>query len=209
MANWGLVQIRWTRNRPSGQPAEDVAVNTIHTQVSDGGWTTDDRDTFDTAWAVHFNDLKPYISAECGPQELRFYDMPATAGPLGEPAFVVTHPAYFGTAAATSELPPQSAMTYTWKTAIRRRWGRIYIPCLCNTLLGTGRISSTALAAVGASVDTFGTTLRSNGQGIVVWHRAGWNAEDVTEFTIDDVMDVQRRRRNAHAFNRYTGSFTS
>jgi hypothetical protein len=182
-------------------------VNTLHCQVSDGGWTTDDRDTFNSAWTTFVDGFfRSMYSSEVHQNEIRYYNLPSTSGPLGDPAFITTT-AHNGTGSASATLPPQCAITVTWKTAVRRRWGRIYLGGLVTGNVDDGRISSDALSSIGSTIDVFGTTLRSNGQGIVVWHRASWTPQDVTDFTIDDVWDVQRRRRYAHAFNRYDGSF--
>jgi hypothetical protein len=209
MASYGLVQLRWKRDRPTGQPAEDVMVNTIHCQVTDGGWTTDDRDAFNGAFATFWAAVNDRFSSQVGPTEHRFYNMPATAGPLGDPAFTTLDPTQVGTASLSATLPPQVAITVTWKTAIRRRWGRIYLGGLTSGAVNNGRIDASTLTELANAIDAFGTALRGSGQGIVVWHRAGWSAEDVTDFTIDDVFDVQRRRRYDHASDRRDGSFTS
>lgn len=209
MPSYGLVQLRWIRNRPSGEPAEDVAVNTLHCQVTDGGWTTDDRDTFKSAWDTLYTALRPSISADVGLAEMRMYNVPVASGPLGDPVFVVAGTGGFGTGSAAAELPPQVAMSVTWITAIRRRWGRIYLPGLVNSVLTHGRFASSTLTTIGNAIDAFGTALRGSGQGIVVWHRASWTPQDVTTFRIDDVPDVQRRRRFGHSVNVYNGDFTA
>jgi hypothetical protein len=206
MASYGLVQIRYDRNRPSGQPAEDVMVNTLHCQVTDGGWTTDDRDAFMSAFGSLWVALRPYISSDVHVSEIRFYNMPTVSGPVGDPAFthVETLP---GTGSAAAELPPQVAASVTWITAIRRRWGRIYLPGLVNTVLDHGRFSTTFVGVVATAIDAFGTALRGDGQGLVVWHRSSWTPTDTTEYRVDDVPDVIRRRRFSQKFYFISGSF--
>lgn len=201
MASYGAVQMRWTRLRPAGQPAEDVAVNTLHCQVTDGGWTTDDRDTFHTALATLFNDIKGYISANVKLDELRYYNVPAVSGPYGDPAFTETAVGLVGIAAATGELPPQCACSITLHTASRRHWGRIYLPGLATGTISYGRFSTTFVDGLAGSFDTFATTLRSGAQGIVIWDRTNWTPRDVQTGRVDDVVDVIRRRRFDHSYH--------
>lgn len=208
MASYGLVQVRWQRNRPSGQPAEDVAVNTIHTQVTDGGWTSDDRDTFDAAFTNMHAAVKSGISSDVALAELRYYNLPATPGPSGDPVFTTTLGTP-GTGSAAAELPPQCAISITWVTAIRRRWGRIYLPGLVNGTCINGRVSDAYRGTLATAVHTFGLTLRQGGQGIVTWHRATWTPTDVTAARIDDVFDVIRRRRFGQKFHFSDVSFLS
>lgn len=208
MASYGLVQVRWERARPAGQPAEDVIVNTFHCQVTDGGWTTDDRDTFNTQFDSLLTPLYTFISSNVTNSERRFYNVPAVRGPSGDPVFT-TLPGFGGTGAHAAELPPQCALSITWETSARRHWGRIYWGGLINSLIADGRVTSANLSTWGTAIDAFGTALRQGGQGLVVWDRAAWAPHDVTTFRIDDVMDVQRRRRFSQAYNRHLGSFVA
>jgi hypothetical protein len=194
LASYGLVQHRWVRTRPSGQPAEDICVNTLHCQVTDGGWTTDDRDVYLASWTTCFNAIKTLISDYYNQQEIRFYNLPATPGPSGDPAFtsVVNR---VGTSGHAGELPPQCAMSVTLEAVIRRRWGRIYLPGLTTSALDTGRWGSVATDAVCDAFDAHFSGLRGSGQGIVTWHRATWTPTDVQHIRVDDVPDVIRRRR--------------
>ena len=200
MPSYGAVQLRYKRDRPSGQPAEDIAVNTLHCQVTDGGWTTDDRDTFNSAWQTWWTAIAAFVSSAVGPVEHRFYNVPATAGPYGAPAFVTTHSSQVGTGSPSAELPPQCAMSITMHTAARRHWGRIYLPGLVNGTVNTGRFLNTVCGTAGAAYETMLQTLRASGQGVVIWDRGAWIPHDTVDGRIDDVVDVQRRRRFDKAF---------
>jgi hypothetical protein len=184
-------------------------INTFHAQCSDGGLTLDDVNAFSDAEDTYFSSVSALISAHTRLDETRYYNMPATAGPLGDPAFVKTRTGYVFSGSVSATLPPQVAISHTLKTAIRRRWGRIYLGGLVTACMDDARVSSGALSTLGTAFDAWGTTLRDAGQGLVVWHRATWAAQDVQDWTIDDVFDVIRRRRFDNAFNRASGSFTS
>lgn len=208
MANYALLQARWARVRPSGQPAEDVCVNTIHFQASTGGLDSGDVDLVDDAWQDMLIAIDALFSSEYNPRERRYYNVPAVAGPYGDPFDTRIGTLTGGVGAAASELPPQCAVSVTWETAARRHWGRIYLPGFINSLTSYGRITSTNLTVIGDAITAMGTAMRAAGNGIVVWDRGTWTPHDVTTFRIDDVVDVQRRRRFGGAFNRYTGDFT-
>lgn len=208
MASYGLVQIRYKRDRPGGEPAEDVMVNALHCQVSDGGWSTDDRDTFVTAFGVFWAAVQAAFSSQVGPTEIRFYNMPGVAGPVGDPVYVNTDASRVGTGAPDATLPPQASITITHQTSNRRRWGRIYFGGLVSATLHNGRFLGDWLFTFISTWDTFLTTLRINGQGLVVWHRSSWTPMDVVTISMDDVWDVQRRRRYDHALNRLERSLT-
>lgn len=195
MADYGLMQVRWLRGRPAGQPGEDEMVNTIHCQTSDGGWSEDDRDVVHTQWAnLMLGELNAMMSSDVKLDQVRLYNLPATSGPLGDPAFTIS----FGTPGSGSPsatLPPQCAVTVTWLTSSRRHWGRIYLGGFVNTLCSNGRVEEGNLSTIADQFQSFGQALRDAGIGIVVWDRTSWTAYDVQELQMDDVWDVQRRRR--------------
>lgn len=207
MADYALLQARWKRVRPSGEPAEDVAVNTIHFQASSGGLNSGDVDLVDGEWQDMLIAIDSLFSGDYNPEERRYYDLPATAGPNGDPFDTRIGTLTGGVGSAAAELPPQCAVSVTWETAARRHWGRIYLPGFINSLTSHGRITSANLTVIGDAITTMGTNMRNAGNGIVVWDRAAWIPHDVTTFRIDDVVDVQRRRRLGQAFHRYLGSF--
>jgi hypothetical protein len=208
LADYGLVQIRYNRVRPSGQPAEDVMVNTLHMQTSAGGFTSDDRDSIDDILTTFWTAFKPYVSGGIRLQEYRFYNLPSTVGPAGDPAFTVTKN-LAGTGSSAEELPNQVAMTVTWQTDIRRRWGRIYLPPVVINAIDTGRFANGFVDIVAAAVDAMGTQLIDNGTGLVVWNRQSWTPTHIIGYRVDDVPDVIRRRRLSQKFHFVDGTFTS
>lgn len=177
-------------------------VNALHTQVTDGGWTEDDRDAFNSAWDDFFTAEASLFSAQVGPVERRFYNMPATAGPLGDPAFVTLSPSSVGTGDPSTTLPPQCALTVTLQTSIRRRWGRIYLGGFVELALANGRANASIVPTLANNFADFASALIGGGQGLYVWHRQSWTPQEVIQISVDDVWDVQRRRRYDHAVTR-------
>lgn len=203
MANFALVQLRWQRNRPTGQPPEDVMVNTLHFQCSTGGLVAGDADDFITHLALFVNaTLNASISEDVFIAEARFYDMPAVAGPLGAPAFTRVDPLAHGGAGRAGTMPPQVALTVTLQVAARRHWGRIYVGGLTYVILDDGRANAAILPNLADDFRDFALAQIGSGQGLYVWNRATWAAQEVREISIDDVFDVQRRRRYDRAVTR-------
>jgi hypothetical protein len=181
-------------------------VNALHLQVPDGGWTAAARDAFNARWATMFTSISNPISTRVACYEHRFYNLPATSGPMGDPAFTTEHPTMVGLGSAATEMAPQVAATVTFQTAIRRRWGRIYLGGLVAALSVSGRIDASSVGVIGAAFRTFAAGLISDSLPLVIWHRASWTPEPVTIISMDDVFDVQRRRRYDSAVTRYEGT---
>jgi hypothetical protein len=90
----------------------------------------------------------------------------------------------------------QAATTFTLRTALRKHWGRVYIPLSVSNYAVNGQMSS-------ANVDAFAGLARTmfmitpSAQGVipVVWDRVRHLAFGVTAIEVDSVPDVIRRRR--------------
>jgi hypothetical protein len=194
MADYALTQLRWDRIRPSGQPAEDVMVNTFHWQCADGGLSEDDASNAETHITTWVNAIKGNLANGTVLTEARHYNMPATAGPVGDPAFTTAF-SIAGTGGAGNELPPQAAISHTLRTAIRRRWGRIYLGGISFTTLDHGRVNATAIAQLANGFADMLASFRGDGTGWVVWHRASWTPQDFQVNAVDDVNYLILRRR--------------
>lgn len=201
MAQFALTQIRWARAAPTGDPARDVAINAIHWGKDAGSPITDtDRATFETAFLTFFGACgsggPSYISNAYSISQFRHYDMPTVAGPLGAPALVNNPSSGNVGTGTTAELPPQISASITMRTAVRRRWGRIYLPGVHSGRLDHGKIDALTVDVIGGAFHSFVDSLRTSFTfGVVVWHRGSWAPEVVTAVSMDDVWDVQRRRR--------------
>jgi hypothetical protein len=91
----------------------------------------------------------------------------------------------------------------TFKTDNRKTWGRFYIPGYTTTAMdGThhGAISTTYVdelcTAAKALTDRSGP---GNHPTLCVWSNKGRTHHDPQQVQVDDVWDIQRRRRFKHA----------
>lgn len=109
-----------------------------------------------------------------------------------------------GGASADPGLPPQNTpcISLTTSTAGSRARGRMFLPAPDTTVLTTaGRLNSTFRGQIIAALDTFFATMSGNAASAVVVSAVGgvYTTYPVTTIRLGDVMDTQRRRRNAIA----------
>jgi hypothetical protein len=196
MASVGVLQAVYNRGRPAGQPAEDVMVNvTHHALTSDDGWSETEMDDAATAYDAFFTSHESYISSEVSLKELRFYHFdPLNVPPRPHILDGVRTLNNLGTGNAATTLPPQDAVTITWRTSIRKRWGRIYLGGFAGNASSDGRILHTLTTLLADDAETLVNAFATAGTDMVVWAE-GVGGETITEIEVDDVWDVQRRRR--------------
>jgi hypothetical protein len=105
-----------------------------------------------------------------------------------------------GTGGAGNEL--QTACSITFRTGVRKSWGRTYLP-FGPTLSSARRFPLSTVNAIGGAVNTMVGGLASADfyLGVVSGPLSSFlNAERIE---VDDVPDVIRRRRHKHKLNAY------
>jgi hypothetical protein len=199
-----FVTLSWARTTPSGT-REDLATCTLAVAKDPGGllWSTlvsADKATvegyLDTWWASQ----KGHVVNQFSLVEYRWHDWRLTDDALG-PADRVTSRAVAGTAGATVRIPDQCAMTLTFKTASRKHWGRIYLPGIFFSDLdpAMGRWAATPVGLIAGIYHTMLASLHSASMDVVVASRKYRGLLEVTELQVDDIVDIQRRRRAKQA----------
>lgn len=97
---------------------------------------------------------------------------------------------------SAGNLPGQVSSTISFHTALRRRWGRTYLPAPhLNTLQLNGRFTSTFLNDVIAATDTLLAGAAAADFKPVVWSQVQQAFYGVRTIVMDDVPDIIRRRR--------------
>lgn len=108
--------------------------------------------------------------------------------------------------------PYSSAMSVTLKSAVRRHWGRVYLPGLASALTpgAFGRFDVVQMQTVADAFHDFFAAIDTAGFAIVVpssqanrKYAAGLLS--VTQVQVDDIPDTVRRRRSKQALNRAVG----
>jgi hypothetical protein len=172
-------------------------VNVTHHHLGGDDWDAGEQTAAATAWSDFFDSYKSDISEEVTFKECRFYHfdpsdpLPRTLTldgvvPVGTP----------GSDTASHTLPPQCAITVTWRTSIRRSWGRIYLGGWTDAARADGRITETLASAIADGALDFANALSSGGTDLIVWSEPHGELT-ITEIECDDVWDVIRRRRYA------------
>lgn len=180
--------------RGSGQ---DVTVCTTHWRWDAAGDPVDtDFEIVEARLDGLWTALKSYRTTLALSGEYRWYGPFDAPGPHGDAIRVTSSTALSGTSAGPAE-PQQVACSVTEITDVRRRWGRFYIPCLTQATVDTGTLGlfkTTFITAVAdAAEDAF---IQSNPNWrFVVFGAPLPTSLEVREIRVDNVPDVQRRRR--------------
>ena len=145
----------------------------------------------DTFWA----NVRPSVSTQFTLADFTWHFRNAAAARDG-PAVRVVAKSSAG-ASSTGRLPDQDAMTLTLVTPGRKHWGRVYLPGL--SLAGVdstyGRWTNTVCDSVAAAGDTLATSTLAAGFSLGVWSKRGLGFLDLYAVHVDNVVDIQRRRR--------------
>jgi len=161
----------------------------------DDTWTTGDYTTlegylnsFFTSWAVYWHTGYKVTT-------YNWYRVGAgvTVPNPAQRQLVLTTP--IAGSAGTAHNPPQVATSVTFRTAVRRSWGRTYMPMSggavsAGQVLGSGVVDTTC-----GYVNTLVTAAASSDFHLVVMSKKLSAALTVEKVEVDDVYDVVRRRR--------------
>jgi hypothetical protein len=176
--------------------AEDVAITTHDFEGDD--WNQAAVDAVAVRLTTWWNAISEHFIATTRLREMRVYNGYNGDGSPGEVDFVKTINLP-GTGAGTM-LPPQCACTIseTFDEAhLRRHWGRFYLPInAVNSLGASGRWSAATITDLIEATQAWYNGMVTDGRPPIVWvSAAGGGAALVDELRIDDIVDIQRRRR--------------
>lgn len=161
----------------------------------DTTWTTADFTAVESAVQTMWNGLSTYISPDCKLIMHRWYAFgPGVLKP--NPVFRETTLGTPISGGGTGAQIHQVASTITLRTALRKHWGRFYLPISCNLPSTSGQMSSTQVDNLASAARTMLIASEAT-QGItpVVYDRARGNALSVLAIEADSVPDIIRRRR--------------
>lgn len=119
---------------------------------------------------------------------------PLTGKNLGQ---VVNTQALVGTD-ATGPIPPQCATVVSLRTALFNKAGRgrFYLPALATDKVSAGRLLMAARDSIAVASQKMIQSLNGAGYTVVVYHRETKTHDNVTQVSVGDVFDTQRRRRD-------------
>jgi hypothetical protein len=183
-------------------PNADTAITTHHYKYPVTPAEEGDYNAFVLAFTSFFNTIANRLSSDVAVTAIRSWDLPAVAG---EPLGPADHVSGFvgGGGSAADRLPPQIACSVTEETAVRKRWGRFYIPGFVVTDVSTsGRFAGSVVTQIADAASTMYNQMNGAGRGFVSYRRADATFQLVSGIRVDDVPDVIRRRRFSTTLNR-------
>jgi hypothetical protein len=226
-----LTWMRWhciaTRTTPAGT-VEDKAqfkldLLNITAGAVDSTWTAADFTACRTPIEVFLNVLAPrtgnttYYSQHAA-YMMRFdpNDPGPGAGPgsTSRPFQDTGPPVYLQTISipgtASPVMPYQVSGTVTFRTPWAKHWGRAYLPSCPQSWTAQGRIGSGDMTAIANGAKAMASSLADAGFLHVIpvgqLNKQAFHALlGVTQYVVDDVPDVQRRRRPKQAAVRTVG----
>jgi hypothetical protein len=160
----------------------------------DDTWTSGDFTTVEAAIDAFWTSIKAMYHSGLVLTEYRWYRVgPGARAP--EPTVRVTSRSVAGTS-GTGPLPQQCAVTISLRTALRKHWGRMYLPSPSMSALGTaGLMLNTNADTIAGGFNTLVTTVETADFYPVVYSPTRQRAYAVNRFVVDNVIDIQRRRR--------------
>jgi hypothetical protein len=176
----------------------DDAIFTMHFQHS-GGWDSAKRLGSLLDIKTFWNNVSNVADSAHVLREVRWYDV-ADAAPH-KPTFVETTPLVPGVpgSGAGVIMAPQTALTVTLKTASRKHWGRFYLPYTAGAGMDAtlkGSIKASLCDSVAAGALTLAQVSEGAARGqLIVWSPTLGTSQPVTFVQVDNVVDIQRRRR--------------
>lgn len=158
-------------------------------------WVTADYAAVESAIQTYWTALSPWMTGDVKLVEHRWY-------PFGPGVLPPNPPSRIQAAAAglvgtgTGLEPHQIGETCTFRTPLRRHWGRIYLPLMKCVGDNGGQIGSSLVDAVANGMRTAVGSMNT-AQGIVpcVYDRSRHSALGITAYEADSIPDVIRRRR--------------
>jgi hypothetical protein len=198
VATYGFVQCVFDREEISSD--EDVAIITSHFRRVDNNLPDifpiipATRENYRDDWLQWWLQVRGHVSPKVTFKEMRFYDVAeAPGGLLGDPV-AIYNVGQAGTSAG-APLPPQVALSVTFRTEHRLRWGRFYIPGITvSNLDANGRWDDFITPNIATATQLL-TARSGSGGSLTVFSRKYWNHEDPQTIQVDDIPDVIRRRR--------------
>lgn len=192
-------QLVWERSTPA-LTREDVMISHVDWVSAPGASETKlssaERTSILTALSTWWTTARTLTCPSFTLREFRVYDFDPIDTRPGPPVQVQS----VGTAgsSASGRLPDQIAITQTYKTPSRKHWGRSYLPVVNQGIIDTtyGRFTNghcTALANVTRTL--LQQTGSSGACKPVVASIAHKATLTIKELQVDNVPDVQRRRR--------------
>jgi hypothetical protein len=147
-----------------------------------------------TWWTV----IKPRFPTQTSLLELRVYNGYDGDGSPGQVDMI--HSFNLPGTGGGNQLPPQCACSVTeelYEPHLRRHWGRFYLPNMAVGTVGSdGRFLLSVIEDVATATQAWYNGMKADGRDPIVWvSAAGGGIAEIDGIRVDDIVDIQRRRR--------------
>jgi hypothetical protein len=167
----------------------------ITSGAPDDTWITSDFTTLEGYIDTFWTTVKQYVSPGYQLQEYRWYRVGAGVVKPNPAVRVLTKTVPVVGTGTSNLLPPQVACSLTFRTAVRRSWGRTYLP-LTGVALAAGEVFGTSLVSTVAGAANTLLTSAAGSDFVQVVTSLHLNAAlAVEQVEVDNVPDIIRRRR--------------
>lgn len=164
----------------------------------DDTWTTADYTTMETILQTAIGNFAGLFGSLTRFREIRWYRHGSGVVAPNPAERVYVLPTPIAGSSSSVVHPPQVACSVTFRTAVRRSWGRTYLPISGVTLNAQGRLASSLCDTIAGYVNTMVTSAAAADFRLVVTSIPLKAALNVEKIEVDDVTDVIRRRRWKH-----------
>lgn len=188
-------------DRSAASPADDDALMhfdflNITAGAPDDTWITSDYTTLEGFLSTYFAAVAALIPAYVQFKRVLWHRI----GPGVVPPNPAERILDFGSPASASGsqlLPPQCASSITFRTGVRRSWGRTYLP-LGAVLATNGRLTNAQADTLATATDALhGSAAGADFHPVVVSNHLN-SALGIETVEVDNVVDIIRRRRWKH-----------
>lgn len=202
----GVRRAQLVFDRSTMTPAEDVITTHMDFQnftngEPDDSWTDQDFVLLEQSISSHLGGLVGMWNNKINFNQIRWYRIgPGIAPP--NPPVRVTATSHAGS--GQIQLPPQTAVSVTLRTAVRRCWGRMYLPCSTGSWVHSdGRIDDIAVQSVAGSIHAIMQEASAADFLPIVYSKTRSKAFSIEAVQVDDLFDVIRSRRYDRALNKH------
>jgi len=196
----GIRRVECTIDRATQHAGADPAVMhfdilNMTSSAPDDTWTTTDYTQSETALSAFFTSVAPFWSTGYKLTTFNWYRIGdgVTKPNPAERQLLLTTP--IAGSSSFHTVPPQSACSITFRTAVRRSWGRTYLPIPSVSLSAAGVLSQSNVDTITGAANTLVTALAANDLHLVVYSAHLHATLNVEHVEADDVVDIIRRRR--------------
>lgn len=203
------------QNREGLDANEDVAIITMHFRGAEGLLPDSVIDMDDGRRSTAVGKIDEYLSAlaplfptDVFWERVDWFNVKPDGTPGG--ARIDSYPLSVGGSAVGGALPPQIAVSVTLKTAVRKNWGRWYLPSIATSrITNKGRLDQTYGQLVADQTLDLAARAPDSTTVLTVWSPTERTRHDPQTVQVDDIMDVIRSRRYGAALFKLGGAVPS